>query len=562
MKKTFLLLLFSIIFISCSSDNDDPDVWGGDSSGAKGKHAFSIDFKDIAPNTSLKKSSKSFVPAFALISIADDNGNTILTQEKIAVQKVGEKYTTDEITLNTGTYNLTEFIVTDVDNAVISVVPKTNSDLSSLAEKTLPFSIKVETDKSNITTTDNIGAEGFKPVDFGYPLLSLTFPKSTDFFSLTIDESTSITTKTMVLKSITASSYEVDWGDGTVEQYLSTKSDTEEENELMHTYSEENVYTVNISGAIGVIEDFSFYSNDQEGYPLQSNIVTADIGELALLKKCHIYTGRLSMLDTSKNLALETLSLGYNQITSLDLTNNPKLITAWLRYNQLTDLDVSKNLNLEYLWVTGNQISALDISNNTKLEYFLARENQLTSLNLTNNLELILLDLSDNLLPGLDVSSNSSLEEMNVGRNELTEIDLSKNINLKRIDLYGNQITTIDLSSNLILRDLYIDDNSLNNIDLSNNPEVERLFLGNNNLSSLDITNNPKIFSFGIRGNQFSGSQLDQIITYIHEQAVLNSIMNGYMEFNNNPGFEEIDPTTTDKVSELEETYGWFFNNF
>lgn len=562
MKKTFLLLLFSIIFISCSSDNDDPDVSGGNPSGAKGKHAFGIDFRDIAPNTSLKENPKSLVPAFALISITDDNGNTILTQEKIAVQKVGEKYITDEITLNTGTYNLTEFIVTDVDNAVISVVPKTNSDLSSLAEKTLPFSIKVETDKSNISTTDNISAEGFKPVDFGYPLLSLTFPKSTDFFSLTIDESTSITTKTMVLKSITASSYEVDWGDGTVEQYLSTKSDTEEENELMHTYSEENVYTVNISGAIGVIEDFSFYSNDQEGNPLQSNIVSADIGELALLKKCHIYTGRLSMLDTSKNLALETLSLGYNQITSLDLTNNPKLITAWLRYNQLTDLDVSKNLNLEYLWVTGNQISALDISNNTKLEYFLARENQLTSLNLTNNLELILLDLSDNLLPGLDVSSNSSLEEMNVGRNELTEIDLSKNINLKRIDLYGNQITTIDLSSNLILRDLYIDDNSLNDIDLSNNPEVERLFLNNNNLSSLDITNNPKIFSFGIRGNQFSGSQLDQIITYIHEQAVLNSIMNGYMEFNNNPGFEEIDPTTTDKVSELEETYGWFFNNF
>ena len=562
MKKTFLQLLFSIIFISCSSDNDNPDVSGDDPSGAKGKHAFGIDFKDIAPNTSLKKSSKSLVPAFALISITDDNGNTILTQEKITVQKVGEKYITNEITLDTGTYNLTEFIVTDMDNAVISVVPKTNSSLSPLAEKTLPFSIKVERDKSNITTTDNIDAEGFKPVDFGYPLLSLTFPKSTDFFSLTIDESTSITTKTIVLKSITASSYEVDWGDGTVEEYLSTKSDTEEENELMHTYSEENVYTVNISGPVGVIEDFSFYSNNEEGNPLQSNIVSANIGELALLKKCHIYLGRLSMLDTSKNLALETLSVGYNQIIGLDLTNNPKLITAWLRYNQLTNLDVSKNLNLEFLWVTGNQISALDISNNTRLEKLFVRENELSHLNVSNNLELTWLDLSYNSLASIDVSNNVNLVEISVGANELTNIDLSKNTNLVRIDLYENQITAIDLSSNLILRGLYINDNLLSNIDLSNNPEVERLFLGNNNLSSLDITNNPKIFSFGIRGNQFSGSQLDQIITHIHEQAVLNSIMNGYMEFNNNPGFEEMDPSTTDKLNELEETYDWFFNNY
>ncbi|WP_425237075.1 leucine-rich repeat domain-containing protein [Ulvibacterium sp.] len=561
MKKTFYLLLFSVIFISCSSDTDDSDISGGNPFEEKGKHAFSIDFKDIVPDTSLKESPMIPVPAFALITIADNNGSTILTQEKIAVQKVGEKYITDEIELDAGTYNLMEFIVTDVDNAVISIVPKTNSALSPLTEKTLPFSIKVETDKSSITTTDNIDAEGFKPVDFGYTSLSLTFPKSTDFFSLTIDEPTSITTKTLVLKSITASSYEVDWGDGAVEEYLSTKSDIEEENELTHTYSQENVYTVNISGPIGVIEDFSFYSDNEVGNPLQSNIVSVEIGDLALLKKCHIYYGRLSMLDTSKNLALETLSLGYNQIMSLDLTNNPKLITARLRYNQLTDLNVSQNSNLEFLNVTGNQISDLNVSNNSTLEKLLVRENQLTSLNLANNLELTGLDLSDNSLLSLDVSNNNSLEEINIGRNELTGIDLSKNINLKRIDLYGNQITTIDLSKNLNLRDLYIDDNSLNDIDLSNNPNVERLIIENNNLSNLDLVNNPMVFDLQIGGNQFSSTQLDLIIMQVYEQAVLNSIINGYMNFKNNPGFDEINSTTTDRVIELEETYGWFFNN-
>lgn len=555
MRKILYSLFISIIFISCSSDNEQQLIT------EKGNQAFSIDFKEITAKNLSNKTFKNLVPAYVLISLSDDDGKVIHTREKIAINLVDEKYVSEEITLDVGTYSLTEFIVIDTDNVVISLAPKANSVLSQFTKNSLPFNFTVETNGSHVTSTENIDAKGYTSFDFGYAELNLMIPKNTDYFSLTIDESTLITPKTIVLKSITASSYIIDWGDGTIEEYLSTTSDNPKENELTHSYLQENVYTVVISGSIAVIEELKFYSNNEEGFPLQSNIISAEIDKLTLLKKCHIYSGKLSTLDTSMNIALETLELGYNQITSLDVTNNPDLKTAWLRYNQLTEFDVSKNLKLEYLWVTGNQISNLDISNNTALGKVFARENELTSFNVSNNLELNTIDLSDNFLTIIDLSNNTSLVEINVGANELTSIDLSKNTNLLRIDLYNNPITSIDLSFNLKLKNLYINGNLLNAIDLSNNPEIDRLIIENNNLSNLDITNNPKIFDLEIGGNQFSGNQLDQIIEQVYDQAVLNSINNGYIDFKNNPGFNAINQTTTDKINELEGTYMWTFNN-
>ncbi|NHF59967.1 hypothetical protein FK220_011485 [Flavobacteriaceae bacterium TP-CH-4] len=558
-KIHFLLLLF--IFASCSSDNDRSVVLeDDDSSMITGMQSFSIDFTEITAKNISNKTLKALEPAFALISIANKDGSTVLTREKIAVQKIDGKLITEAITLAAGTYSLTEFIITDATNVVISLVPMGSATLAQLVETSLPFDFRVEADKTNVSPTENLEAAGLTAVDFGYGQLNLEFPEATDFFSLSIDESTLITGKTLVLKSLTASDYVIDWGDGTIDEYTSTGSDVPEENALTHTYAEMNAYIVNISGPLEVITYFKFQSNDQAN-SFQSNVVSVDIKKLTSLRVCELYAGKLTTLDTSQNVVLETLSLGYNQLTSLDLNNNTALKTLWLRYNQLTELDVSRNVDLEFLWVTGNQISGLDVSNASKLESLLARENQLTFLNVANNPALRMLDLSDNLLPSIDISSNSNLEEINVGRNALTAIDLSNNGNLQRIDLYGNQIAAIDVSANLLLRDLYIDGNLLMAIDLSNNPEMERLIIGNNDLSDLDLSNNPKILNLEIGGNQFSALQLDQIITHIYDQAVLNAIMDGYMDFQNNPGTNDITGNTTTKIEELISTYNWSFNN-
>tara|TARA_R110002167_G_scaffold117623_12_gene293700 strand:+ start:2854 stop:4542 length:1689 start_codon:yes stop_codon:yes gene_type:complete len=561
MKKISYLLSIFIVFISCSSDGEqllNPE--GGNPVASKGMQSFSIDFKEITAKTVLTGSQKNLEPAFVLLSINDNDGTAILTREKTVLTKVADSYVTAEISLEAGTYQLIEFIVTDANDVVISLVPKENSVLAQFATRPLPFDFVVSPDETKVTATENIDAAGYTTVDFGYTGLSLIFPANTDFFSLTVDDSILLTSKSLMIKSITGSTYLVDWGDGNVEEYVSTISNSGIENKISHTYTENGVYTINVSGAVATIEVLDFNCFDQENN-YQSNITAANIEKLTLLKSCLFYSGNLSNLNTSGNTALELLELGFNQITSLDVTNNPNLKQANLRYNQLTGLDVSQNPNLELLWVDGSQISMLDLSNNSKLRVLMARENNLSTIDFTNNLNLERFDVADNFISTIDISANLGLIGINVGGNQLTGIDLSQNTNLVRVDLYTNQIDAIDLSANLKLTELHIKNNLLTDIDLTANPELERLIIENNNLNTLDTTANPKIFDLEIGGNQFSGPQLDQILSQIYDQAILNSVMDGYMDYKNNPGTADIANTTISKLNELVATYNWFFNN-
>ncbi|MCX2681846.1 hypothetical protein OOZ15_17965 [Galbibacter sp. EGI 63066] len=561
MNKIYYLLFFLMVFISCSKDKDSEEINTPEiTPKVEGRQAFQIDFAANNSKSQSNKTSDNPKSGFALISIIDTNGDAVLTREKVEVFKQDDKYITDEIILTAGTYSLTEFILTDANNVVVAMVPKANAPLSKLTQNTLPFSFNVKEEELAITSTENISADGYTAVDFGYKSLDLSFPDTTDFFSLIVDESTLITTKTIVIESITNSSYEIDWGDGTTDEYFSDLSNTLEESEQNHTYETKGVYTINISGPLETIQELNFYSNDQEN-DYQSNLISADISKLSLLNSCLFYAGKLTTLNTSKNTALEQLTLGYNQITNLNFENNLELKNVILRYNQLSNVDISKNSKLELLWLTGNQISGINLFNNTNLEVLSIRENQLNNLDLSKNLSLKRVDLSDNKLKQIDVSNNTNLKEINVGRNLLTNIDLSKNTNLIRVDLYGNQIANIDFSLNTKLKNIYIDDNLLEDIDLSKNPEIDRLIIENNNLTALDITNNPKIFDLEIGGNQFNSTQIDELISLVYDRAVLNSIFDGYINFKNNPGSDDIDVTTTEKINDLMTTYNWSFNN-
>ncbi len=560
MKKIFHILLLSFFVISCSSDNDEPNLVDEPTIALEGKQVFRIDLKELSAKSQFLENQKKLEPAFVLLSINDSDGVSIFTREKIELVKVGDSYVTDEITLESGTYSVIEFIVTDLNDVVISIVPKENSVLAQFTTKPLPFDFVVSTDETKETATENINAAGYTSVDFGYTGLSLTFPENTDFFSLTVDDSVLLTTKTLNLKSITGSTYLVDWGDGTVEKYVSTIIDSGIENTISHTYAENGVYTINVSGSVEAIELLDFNSNDQENN-WQSHLTSIDITKLTLLKSCSLYSGYLTTLNTSENEALEFLGLGYNQVSNLDFTNNPNLKTVWLRYNQLTSIDVSQNPNLEFLWVESNAISTLDLSNNSKLKVVMARENNLTNIDFSNNLDLERFDVANNSISTIDLSSNLALTEINVGANSLQNIDLSKNTNLVRVDLYTNQLTTIDLSANLKLRDLYIEENNLSGIDVSNNLALERLYIRNNNFTNLDISSNTKMTHLNIGDNQFTEAEIDQIINLMYDQIVSDAIMNGYINYLNNPGTSAVSNITISKINDLIVNYNWFFNN-
>ena len=562
MKKLyFLLLACLLVLISCSSDNEESTLpIERNPIAVEGKQVFQIEIKEITAKTSTGNIQKNLEPAYVLLSIDDTNGIAVLTREKIALVKEGENYKTAEITLNSGSYTLTEFIVTDSDDVVISMAPRDTSVLAQFANKTLPFDFSVSENETNVTSTENIIAAGYTSVDFGYTGLSLNIPQSTDFFTLIVDDSETLTSKTLNLKSITGSTYLVDWGDGNTEEYVSTIMDSGIDNTVTHTYADNGIYTINISGAVEAIEVFDFTNNEQDkGF--QSHLTSVNLEKLTLLKSSQLYAGNLITLNTSENKALEFLGLGYNQITNLDFTNNTNLKTVWLRYNQLTELDVSQNPNMEFLWVEGNQISNLNLTNNTNLKVLLARENNLNSIDFSNNLNLERFDIANNNISNIDISGNLALFEINVGTNQLTSIDLSNNTNLLRIDLYENQLASIDVSKNLRLRDLYLESNPLSTIDLSANPDLERLYINNNNFSILDLSSNTKISHLNIGDNQFDGAALDQILLSVYNNAILNAIRDGYINYINNIGTSNIDQETISKMNELIVDYNWFFNN-
>ncbi|MFS4447558.1 leucine-rich repeat domain-containing protein [Maribacter sp. 2307UL18-2] len=557
MKKLFYILFASLYVISCSSDNDPIPPIDNEVVVKEGKHVFRIATKALSAKTVLEGTQKNLEPAFALISINDSDGSSIFVREKLALTKSNESYITAEVPLAEGTYALTEFIVTDENEVLISLAPQENSVLAQFASSPLPFDFTISPDETKVTVAENIGAAGYTSVDFGYTGLTLTFPENTDFFSMTVDDSEAATTKVLNLKSITGSTYLVDWGDGTIDEYVSTINNSGIENTISHDYTENGVFTITVSGAIEAIELLDFGSNQENNF--ESHLTEIDIDKLILLKSCQLYLGQLTGLNTSENKALEFLGLGYNQVTSLDFTDNPNLKSVWLRYNALTEINISQNPNLEFLWVDGNQISTIDVSTNTKLKVVLARENNLGSIDFSSNMVLERFDLADNTLSNIDISSNLALMEINVGANNLTSIDLSNNAELVRVDLYTNLLTSIDLSANQKLRDLYIENNMLTEIDLSTNPLLERLIIGNNDLSSLDTTNNPEVFDLQINGNQFDGTSLDQIISQVYDQAVVNTISNGFINYTSNPGTEQLANTTIAKLNELVLDYDWAF---
>jgi len=525
----------------------------------QGGQSFSIFNKEITAKTA-SSVGKVYVPVYAFISIETDNGVQVLDFEKLDVLALGDGYVTEEVMLDPGTYNLTEFVLVDSDDVVVALVPTATSALSRFSGTSLPYSFTVQSADSETTTVENIGADGYSFVEFGYDEAGLPFPDSEDFFTMTVDDSAVLTSKTIVLKSLTGSKYTIDWGDGTIEEYVSTLNTINIENELVHQYQENGIYEIKVTGAVEVIEYLSFNNSDQE-QNFESNITSAEIDKLILLKTCEFYAGALTSLDTSNNIALEKLSVGYNQITNLNLSNNVNLKTLWARHNQLTQIDVTENADLESLFVSGNQISSLDVSNNPMLKAILASENNFTTFDFTNNSVLESIDLSDNSLTNIDVSQNLNLSQIRVGRNNLTGIDLSKNSELGSLELYGNQITTIDLTANLKLRQLFMENNLLTDLDLSQNTELVSLNIENNNISQIDITQNPNIFVFEVGGNQFLGPELDQMISFIYDQAVLNSTTFGYIDFQNNPGTNLIDQTTLAKINELGLDYDWTFNN-
>ena len=188
-----------------------------------------------------------------------------------------------------------------------------------------------------------------------------------------------------------------------------------------------------------------------------------------------------------EDLVITQQGLSENEIklNSFSIYNCPSLKDLEIRFTKITNLNLSNYINLETLYCVDNQLTTIDVSNCSNLETLTCSNNQLTSLDVSNCSNLKTFSCPHNQLTSLDVSSCSNLENYNVGYNQLTTLDVSSCSNLEVLTCGFNQLTSLGVSSNSALYYLYCANNQITHLNLQN---------GNNTLfSGINSENNPQL---------------------------------------------------------------------
>jgi hypothetical protein len=126
-----------------------------------------------------------------VVSLETAGGTSVHDMHTLELIRFGNSFVSEELQLETGSYNITKFFVTDEDQNVLYATPLENSMLASLVADPLPVSFVVNADG---TTTEvfmeAVNVAETSPEDFGYAtfLLGLIDYKSFEVNATVADE--------------------------------------------------------------------------------------------------------------------------------------------------------------------------------------------------------------------------------------------------------------------------------------------------------------------------------------------------------------------------------------
>jgi hypothetical protein len=156
MKKLIPFLFLLVLSYSCKhEENLSPTL---------GKATFSLSKK----TRSNGRVNETATPAFVLLSIKDSKG---IAQEnvKLPLFAFGQSYLSDNLQLQTGTYQLTQFAVLDAANKVIYITPLEGSDMAKYVADPLPINFVIKEDENTQVTPQVLAVlEEDKLELFGY----------------------------------------------------------------------------------------------------------------------------------------------------------------------------------------------------------------------------------------------------------------------------------------------------------------------------------------------------------------------------------------------------------
>jgi len=164
--KSNKLLIYSLIFpailtlVTCQEKGDQTLTYG--------ESCFQIE------NNSTLKSLDSENCDFGnadkiILTILKDNGEeTKYVSSELKLYKMNSSYLSEKISLETGSYMLTEFFLVDNNSDVLYIAPYEGSLQAQNVNKPLPVYFEIFKDSVTQVSVEVLSAEGYTPEDFGY----------------------------------------------------------------------------------------------------------------------------------------------------------------------------------------------------------------------------------------------------------------------------------------------------------------------------------------------------------------------------------------------------------
>ncbi len=175
------------------------------------------------------------------------------------------------------------------------------------------------------------------------------------------------------------------------------------------------------------------------------------------LKRLDAAANNLITVNLSKNVLLDTINLGFNDLTSVSglskaknlewlslsgnlftefTLDNPNVKNLLMSHNLMVSFDASKAPKLESALLTLNKIESLDFSANPLLKVLVFSANRVKTINLDENLNLEYIYCSNNLLTDFDLSMLPNLIDVRLDRNPtLTCIKVAAGQNIPTLKL-------------------------------------------------------------------------------------------------------------------------------
>jgi hypothetical protein len=119
-----------------------------------------------------------------LITITDQDGNEVLSDELVPLYQFGNGFISEKVELKTGHYRLEKFMVIDPSGAVIYATPREGSPRAYLVKDPLPIPFFIAKDRVTTVTPEVLPVGNSNPEEFGYVNFGLTVVRPLHFYTI------------------------------------------------------------------------------------------------------------------------------------------------------------------------------------------------------------------------------------------------------------------------------------------------------------------------------------------------------------------------------------------